>query len=247
GAAAGVRVLLSEIIIPVTPANAEEVAALSEDLSQIRNPEEFSQAAARYSATETRTRGGRIDWMALSELPQNLQPALLALSPGEVTAPLQLPNAVALFQLRDIQEIAAPTPRYSAIDYAAYYIPGGRSPEGLQQAAELKARVDTCDDLYGVAKGQPPQVLDRESVAPAQIPQDIALELAKLDPGEVSTALTRNNGQTLVFLMLCSRTSAQNAEATREQVANALTQRRLAAFAESELEQLQAEATIVEQ
>ena len=33
----------------------------------------------------------------------------------------------------------------------------------------------------------------------------MALELAKLDENEVSTALTRANGQTLVFLMLCDR------------------------------------------
>ena len=45
----------------------------------------------------------------------------------------------------------------------------------------------------------------RGSLPPADIPQDIAIELSKLDPGEVSTALTRSGGETLVFLMLCAR------------------------------------------
>lgn len=246
GAGGGVRVLLSEVIIPVNEQNAAQVAELAEEISRIRSIDEFSAMAGRYSATETRTRGGRMDWITLTELPPALQPAILELSPGEVTPPLQLPNAVALFQLRDIQEITPGTPRYSEIDYAAYYIPGGRSEVGLTQAAQLKARVDTCDDLYGVAKGQPPEVLERKTLPPSQIPRDIALELAKLDPDEVSTALTRNNGQTLVFLMLCARTNALNADASREDVANALTQQRLAAFASSHLEQIMADAIIIE-
>ena len=89
-------------------------------------------------------------------------------------------------------------------------------------------------------------VLDRESKKPGEIPRDIALELARLDAGEVSTALTRSNGQTLVFLMLCGRTSEFAEDASREQIANALVEQRLNAFAKSHLEQLRADALIVE-
>ena len=169
------------------------------------------------------------------------------MNPGDTTAPIPLPNAVAIFQMRGIQEIVPPTPSYSSIDYAAYYIPGGRSPEALARAAALRGQVDRCDDLYGIAQGQPESVLDRESRAPGQIPSDIALELSKLDVGEVSTALTRSNGQQLVFLMLCKRTAAVNADVTPEDVEAALTQRKLSVFAESELAQLRANALIVEQ
>lgn len=246
GVSGGVSVLLSEIVMPVTEQNIGEVEALAEQISRIRSTEEFSAMAGRYSATETRMRGGRMDWIPLTNLPPALQPAVLELSPGEVTAPLQLPNAVALFQLRDIAEIGVGAPRYASIDYAAYYIAGGRTEPALAEAQRIRDNVDTCDDLYGIAYGQPPEVLERQSLPPGKIPRDISLELARLDEGEVSTALTRNNGQTLVFLMLCGRTSAQNEAASREEVANALTQQRLAAFASSLLEQLKAEAIIVE-
>ena len=49
---------------------------------------------------------------------------------------------------------------------------------------------------------------------------------------EVSTTLTRNNGQTLMFLMLCNRTRDLGEDTSRVDVANALTQQRLQAFAE---------------
>jgi peptidyl-prolyl cis-trans isomerase SurA len=170
---------------------------------------------------------------------------ILALAPGQVTAPLPIPNAVALFQLRDIQETSAATTSYSAIEYAAYYLAGGRSPETLAQAAKIRARVDNCNDLYGEAKGQPAEVLDRVTKTPAEIPQDIGIELSKLDPGEVSTALTRSNGQTLMFLMMCGRTAAANQEASRDDVINALRQERLVGYADQLLAQLKADARIV--
>ena len=244
GAAGGVQVLLSEVIIPITPQTLPQVEALAAEIAGVTSYEAFSAAATQYSASDTRSQGGRLDWLPVTDLPPALQPLILALSPGEVTEPITLPNAVALFQMRGIRETSPAAPRYSAIEYAAYYMAGGRSPETLAAAARLRETVDTCDDLYAVAKDQPPQVLERVSQAPGAIPRDIALELAKLDTGEVSTALTRSNGQTLVFLMLCGRTNETVGEATRADIAQALTERRLAAFAESLLAQLRADAII---
>jgi len=243
----GVRVLVSEIIIPAPPQNAAQVNALAEEISQTRSVSEFSSYASRYSATASRGRGGRLDWQDLSALPPSLQPLILGLAPGEVTAPLPIPNAVALFQLRDIQETGGSAPSYSSIEYAAYYMAGGRSPETLAQAEKVRARINTCNDLYGVAKGQPAEVLERLTRTPAEIPQDVAIELSKLDPGEVSTALTRSNGQTLMFLMMCGRTAAANKEASREDVINALRQERLVGYADQLQEQLRANARIARQ
>ncbi len=241
----GIRVLLSEIIIPAPPPNAAQVNALAEKISQTRSQAEFSNYARQYSATATRGAGGQMPWTPLENLPPSLHSIILALSPGEVTAPLPIPNAVALFQLRAIEETGSPKQEYSEIEYAAFYIAGGRSEAGLTQAAKLRARVDVCDDLYGVAKGQPATVLERGAKKPAEIPQDIAIELAKLDPGESSVALTRSDGQTLVFLMLCKRTAAGNSEVTREQVTSAIRQRKLQGYSDQLLEQLRANARIL--
>lgn len=239
-----IRVLVSEIIIPAPPPQAARVAAIAEQIAESRSADEFSSYARRYSATATRGAGGRLPWQSLSSLPPALQPLLLSLSPGEVSEPLNIPNAVALFQLRDIEETGAPVTTYSAIEYAAYYMAGGRTEETLQQAANLRAEVDVCDDLYAFAKGQPEGVLERETRTPAEVPRDFAIELSKMDEGEVSTTLTRSDGQALVFLMLCGRTAEQNAEVSREDVAASIRQRRLSGFADSLLAELRAEARI---
>ncbi|KMK67602.1 peptidylprolyl isomerase [Puniceibacterium sp. IMCC21224] len=247
GSGAGsVRVLLSEIIMPAPPPEAEAVRARAQQIAQYTTEAEFSAAARKYSATASRGAGGRLPWQNLSDLPPVLQPLVLGLAPGKVTAPLPIPDAVALFQLRGIEETGYTAPEITAVEYAAYYMPGGRSSDTLARARVLAGKVDRCDDLYGAAKGQPEEVLERGSKAPADIPTDIAIELSKLDPGEVSTALTRANGQTLVFLMLCGRSTAISADASREDLAIGLRNRQLGSQADSYLAALRADARITE-
>ena len=243
----GVRVLVSEIIMPTGGVNPQEVQDRAARISEITSPAAFSAEARRYSATGSAGNGGRLPWQNISDLPPVLRSLILALAPGEVTDPLPIDGAIALFQLRDIEELDAPPPQFSAIEYAAYYIAGGRSDQALARAARIKADVDTCDDLYGVAHGQPESVLERGTKAPEELPTDIAFELAKLDTGEVSTALTRSNGETLVFLMMCGRTPKLDDDGpTDEDLTGFIRNQRLSSFSDGYLEQLRAEARIVE-
>jgi peptidyl-prolyl cis-trans isomerase SurA len=241
-----IQVLISEIIIPAPPDQLELVQEVAEQIAASQSQEEFSNYARQYSATASRDVGGRLPWQSLSNLPPVLRPILLGLAPGDVTDPISIPNAVALFQLRDMQETGAPSQEYAAIDYAVYYIAGGRTERALAEAARVRSEVDVCDDLYGIAQGQPEEALERGSRAPADIPSDVAIELAKLDPGETSVALTRPTaeGQALMFLMLCGRTALANEDVAREDVAASLRSARLNAIAESYLDQLRADARI---
>lgn len=237
------RVLINEIIIPAdTPDRAARAQALAPEIAAIRDFGSFAAAARQYSATPSRERGGALDWLTLDDLPPRIARVLRGLSPGEVTPPIPLPNALAFFQLREIGELpdrTAPT----ALEYAALYLPGGRSPEALSRAAGIAAQADTCDDLYGVGAGDQ---LQRDTLPLAQIPEDVRLELAKLDPGEVSTALTRSEGRTLVMLMLCDRSyRAPDAEAPDlDAIRTSLVNRRVSQKAENLLAELRANAAI---
>ena len=242
----GVQVLLSEVIIPITQQTLAQTEQLAEQISATTTAEAFAAAARQYSASESRLNGGDLDWMSLTNLPAGLQPIFLAMKTGENTAPIPLPNAVAIFRMRGIRETSVPAPRYASIDYATYYIAGGRTAEALAVAQSVRNRIDTCDDLFGIAKGQPPEVLERSTKKPGEIPRDIALELAKLDVDEISTALTTKGGKNLIFLMLCGRTNATAEDATREEVAQVLTQQRLEVLASSLLDQLEADALIID-
>lgn len=242
GGADGIEVLLSEIIIPAPPPRAAQAMAQAERISQLTSFAAFEAQARQVSALPSRVRGGRLNWLPISNYPPAVQSIILDLSPGEVTAPLPITNGVALFQMRDIREIPQAAPVPTEIDYAAFYIGGGEG--SLAAAQSLAPRIDTCDDLYGAALGQPEEVLDRVTVAPSEIPQDIALELAKLDPNELSYNLTRNGGQTRVLVMLCERVTENGDGIDRETVRGRLLSQRLASRADALLAEMMASAKI---
>ena len=241
----GVRVLISEIFLPAdTPPRRAAAERRAVEISKITTIGAFAAAARRYSAAPSRGRGGRQDWLPVGNLPPALRGKVLTLAPGEVTEPITVPNAIALFQLRAIEETDAPANEAVSVEFARYFIPGGRSQSALNEAAKLSANVDTCDDLYGVAAGQPEGRLLRDVLPIAEVGGDIAVELARLDDNEISTNLTTADGLNLVFLMLCGRTLALNEDTDREAIRQNLINQRLDSYASGLLSELRADAII---
>ncbi|MGR3291089.1 MAG: peptidylprolyl isomerase, partial [Paracoccaceae bacterium] len=58
-------------------------------------------------------------------------------------------------------------------------------------------------------------------------------------------ALTRSNGETLVFLMLCSRDKTPGTDISRDDMRRTLSNQRLNGLADAYLDELRANATIV--
>lgn len=241
----GIRVLLSEIMLPAdNAANKRASRERARKLVQIDNIEDFAIAARQYSISPTKRNGGAIDWRSLSSLPPALAGMLRTMAVGEVTAPIDTGDRIALFQLRERREIPRATTANALITYGEYLLPGGATPANLAIAARLDAETDTCDDLYEFAAGEGEDRLRIETRKVSEIPTDVALELIKLDDGEVSTALTRNGGETLVVLMACSRSKVPTEAISRDQVRIQLSNQRLAAMAAAYLAELEADAFI---
>lgn len=239
----GVRVLIAEIVIPAPPGQEDAAMALAAGLQRdIRTESAFGAAARQYSASPSAGRGGRIDWLPLANLPPAIAPLVLALAPGEVSAPVRLPNAVAVFQLRALDETGEQSGGAQEVEFARFFVPNDdRAIEGL---AAVRAGVDTCEDLYGVAKGLPETQLQRETLPLAQVPQEIALELARLDVGESSSSLVQGGNR--VLLMLCARRPLLDTPPSRDDVRTQLLNQKLAGFAAGYLADLRDAAIIRE-
>ena len=241
----GTRVLISEIVIPAAPGQEAQAEMIAAEVSQLHGEGAFAEAARQVSAAGSRSQGGRLDWLVLDTLPGPVRDAVLPLAPGEASSPVSLQNAVAVFMLRGIDEDGAVSAVPQTVEYAQFLIAGGRSAAALAEAERLRARVDRCNDLFAVAKGLPESRLRRETREPGQLPPALARELARLDPGESSTALTE--GDDLVFLMLCSReriSPETKQPADRDATRSALQSARVSAYADGYLADLQAEAII---
>ncbi|PRX34995.1 peptidyl-prolyl cis-trans isomerase SurA [Meinhardsimonia xiamenensis] len=243
-----VRVLISEIVLPAqTPEQAAQARALAEELAKIDSLAAFADAARRYSAAPSAARGGRLDWMPLSNLPPAIAGQILTLAPGKVAGPIPIPGGIVLFQMRALEETGMPAERVAAIDFARFTIPEGRTEAALKEAARIDGATDDCDDLYGIGKKKPAGWLTRQTLPVEEIPAEVALELARLDRGEISTALVQRDAEgreALVVLMLCGRTLEVNEDVSREEFARILRNQRIASRAEAYLAELRADAVI---
>jgi peptidyl-prolyl cis-trans isomerase SurA len=243
GRGSGVRLLLSELILPSPEGAEDETLAEAERLQQeISSEAAFAEAARSFSAAPSAERGGRLDWLPLANLPGGIGPVVLALAPGEVSDPVPIPGGVALFQLRGIEEIIAEAPSTTQVEYAQLALPNDTSFDA--EAARLNAGSDGCDDLYSLLPGLPEEQLQRLTQTMAEVPADVGLELARLDAGESSTAIVRGGAR--LFLMLCNRTPIVEPQPTRAAIRADLLNTRLAAYADNLLADLRANAIIIE-
>ncbi|MEO8529797.1 MAG: peptidylprolyl isomerase [Deltaproteobacteria bacterium] len=239
----GVRVLFSEIIMPAdTPENRAKALRLADQIQQSPSVGAFSAAARSYSLSGSRDAGGQVPWVDLADMQPALAAIMLTLQPGEISKPFEIPNAVALFQLRAIEDKATYDPIAQTVKYLVYTIPNGQSAEALQEVANLRANSDICPDLYEHAKGLPSERLIEGDSPLADVPSDIALALARLDRGEMTTDLTPAGN--LRVVMLCSRNRELPPELTRDSVRESLLNQRLATYGAGYLSELRANANI---
>ena len=239
GAQGGVKVLLTEIVLPAGSAeelnNARQTA---ERLGRISSTADFSEQARRLSVAQSRVNGGQLEWANLSDLPDGLRPIISGLRPGQITTPLEVPNAIVLFQLRDVAETTAQSPEISAIEYAHL-----KGPADAVRAATQMA--DTCDDFYGAAKDDPSLTLIIRSESPDQMSQALSLRLMGLDKNEFDDMPAAAAGDHAEIVMLCARVYAALEDVSRGQVADNLRSARISSLADGFLAELRASADIV--
>jgi peptidyl-prolyl cis-trans isomerase SurA len=236
----GVKVLLTEIVLPA--GSAEELNSArqtAERLGRISSTADFSEQARRLSVAQSGVNGGRLEWANMSDLPDGLRPIISGLRPGQITTPLEVPNAVVLFQLRDVAETTAQSPEISAIEYAHL-----KGPADAVKAATQMA--DTCDDFYGAAKDDPSLTLTIRSESPDQMSQALSLRLMGLDKNEFDDMpAAAAAGDHAEIVMLCARVYAALEDVSRGQVADNLRSARISSLADGFLAELRASADIV--
>lgn len=234
------RVLVSELVIPAQPGNEDAAMALANRLSdEIDSEAEFAAAARRHSAAPTAGRGGRLDWLPLSNLPPAIAGEILGLGAGDVSKPVVVPGAVVLFQLRDVARDETAEPLEVSVEWAEFLV-----PDDAAEIARIQADNRRCLDLYDDARGLPEDRLTITTASMAEVPRDVALELARLDAGEISTTLSRSGLRRLV--MLCGRKQVMEPEPTRDQVREQVLNLKLEGLANGYLEELRAAAFIRE-
>ena len=236
GIQGGIRVLLTEIVLSAPPNQITAARQTADRLTRIKSTSMFSEQARLLSVSPSRENGGRLEWTNLNDLPVGLRPIISGLRQGQITKPLEISNAIVLFQLLDIAETTFNLPRTIAIEYAQL-----SGPTSSVMLASTMA--DTCDDLYGLVKNDGSLTLTIESKSPDQIIPGIALRLNGLDENEQSTLPTTTLLQA-DMIMLCARVHSVLEDISRSQVSGNLRSARLTSLADGYLAELRSNADI---
>ena len=231
-----IQVLLTEIIIPFSKDDRSEKENLANLLKQIKSTEEFSNAAQKYSKAPTAAVGGRVKWQNFDRLPGIIKPLIFGLSPGQVTEPIMLTKAIALFQLRDIREIKTDRTKLELLDFI-------KVKSDLKYLSLVQDNFHNCSDLEAIIGGQTEVTLTRKKLLSDEIPNTLVPVLDNLDQNESEIIVADGQSQ---LVIMCERNNQLNSTAeTLEQDKNVLQTNRLKHLARSFLETLKDNARIV--
>jgi len=234
-----VRVQLAEIVLPTVGLQAIESRRLARRLQEIRTVPAFTAAVREHSIADSAARDGLLDWIPLIHVPPEFAGLLLSLSPGQVTPPIPVEGGLAVYQLRRVEELSTIPPAAVAVQYALITLQGSGARADLDRAL---ARVDVCDDFYRAFAGGDPARLQIERRRITELPAGIATELARLNPGAGSTALS--TGDTLVYLHLCERALSTDGPFGREGMRERIFNDRIQQMAATFLSEMRADAHI---
>ena len=232
-----ISVLLTEIVLPAGPSQLEESRKIARELAKITSIGSFSEKAKKLSVSSSRENGGKIPWRNLKDLPNGLRQIIASLRPGQVAKPLEVQNAIVLFQLRDVEELGLKVPEIISMKFAKI--------TGISSVLDLATKtVNSCDDLYGLVKLDKDVVLEMLTQHPDEIEQATALRLNRLDRHEMSI-FSDSPDSIGNMIMLCERNYTTSADISRSEVAKNIRAARLTNLAEGYLAELRTNATVI--
>ena len=234
-----IQVLLTEIIIPFSNQEVKEIENIATQLKNIKSIEEFSIAAKRYSKAPTSEVGGRIKWQNFNNLPEIIKPFIFNLSPGEVTEPIRLNTAIALFQLRDIREIKDDKTNIDFLDFITI----DTTLSNLDNLKNIQNKFHSCSDLTAAIGDQTDLNLTRSKLSSEEIPNFLATVLKNLDPNESEIIIDYEKSK---LVRLCKRNKNEDLTTEKnENYKNNLQTIRLKYLARSFMETLKDDARVV--
>jgi len=232
-----ISVLLTEIVLPAGPSQLEESRKIARELAKITSIGSFSEKAKKLSVSSSRDNGGKIPWRNLKDLPNGLRQIIASLRPGQVAKPLEVQNAIVLFQLRDVEELGLKAPEIISMKFAKI--------TGVNSVLDLATKtVNSCNDLYGLVKLDKDVVLEMLTQQPDEIEQATALRLNRLDRHEMSI-FSDSPDSIGNMIMLCERNYTTSADIPRSEVAKNIRAARLTNLAEGYLAELRTNATVI--
>lgn len=214
-------------------------------VAQLQQGAPFASVARQFSSLPTAANGGDAGWVSQGEMPAEVEAVLEQMRPGQLSQPIPVKEGVYILYLREKRSGGGAT--LVGLKQAAVAL--AQSASAADEAAArdkltaLKPQLTGCDTMEAVAGKVPGVVagdLGEAEIADLAPQFRDAAQVLKL--GEVSDPIRTAAGLHLVAV--CSRRSAGQAQAGREQIEQRLFSQQLSMIARRYMRDLRNSATI---
>ncbi|MDR3448637.1 MAG: peptidylprolyl isomerase [Alphaproteobacteria bacterium] len=202
--------LASEIFLAVdNPKDEEQVKQLAQNLvGQLKHGANFAAVAHQFSQNAGAAQGGDIGWIQQGQLEPELDKALNAAKPGELSDPIRTANGFHILGVREKRTVSLGDPARASVNLQQAFHPYAKDAAKntlMQQAATLRGSVKNCADLAGVLTKSYPgwatQKLGDMNLSKA--PGWITDKIRNVPVGGASDPLATDKGVALLFV--CGR------------------------------------------
>ena len=198
---------------------------------QIVEGARFSALARTFSQSASAAKGGSMGWIRADQLEKNLAIVIARLKPGQMSAPIQVPDGYYILLLQN-QRVAAGLPQPNVtVNLQQVFLPLTQKASKtelntqLNLAKSIAKTTSGCQNLDNVGKEMgSPQSGKLDNIKLDRLPQNIRSAIQDLGIGEASNPVQIAAG--ILVVMVCKKTGQATEAQIRQQVSLRLSERR---------------------
>jgi len=238
---------ISEVVIDPNRVGGQDAAmqGAAQLVNQIQQGAPFPAVARQFSSSATAANGGDAGWVGSGEVPAEVEGALEALRPGQLSAPILTQDGVYIVYLRDKRagsNVTMVSLKQAAVALAAD-APADQVETARLSLESLRPQVTGCADLEAKAAGVPGVIAGDlgEAEIGGLIP-DFQTAVSTTADGKLSQPIRTAAG--LHLIMVCGRRQSGAQIPTATQIEGRLFAQQLSMISRRQLRDLRATATI---
>ena len=206
------QVRFSEIILLPNPSRSPEatLSLASQIVTALNKGADFASIAQQYSDAGTASRGGLVDWVFTSRLPEQIRIPLISAQSGGVIGPLSVGGQIFILRKSEMRENGQLDLLATEVSLARAVapVPVSASVEQRQLATQMLIQqtqaINSCSELTDLARTLSPNIpatLDGLSIG--SLSPQLQSVVKELNIGEKTAPLAFTEG--MVVFMLCEK------------------------------------------
>jgi len=241
---------VGEIFLSSNPSTqAQTLENANKILSQLQNGASFAGYARQYSEASTAAVGGDLGWVRPEQLPAQLATVVRQMTPGMVSAPIEVPGGVSILAVQDTRKILTRDPRDAVLALKQISV---NFPKGITRAqaepvvsrfAEAARNIGGCGGAEKMASDFHGEVVSNDQIKLRDLPPALQEMMLPMQVGQATQPIGSLDEGVRV-LVICGRDEGDTNQPTFDDVFNQLTEQRVDVRSRRYLRDLRRDAII---